>query len=134
MAITSGNLRAAAVVALLAVAAVLSTACGGDGDDVTTRTNGEDLPSDDVTGDVAGGDVAIRDFRFEPADLRVAVGSTVGFTNGDAARHTATADDGSFDTGDLDEGGRADVTFDRPGTFAYVCAIHNYMRGTVTVQ
>ena len=48
--------------------------------------------------------------------------------------HTATADDSSFDTGDLDKGDSKSVTFDKPGTFTYYCRFHPFMKATVEVQ
>ncbi len=48
--------------------------------------------------------------------------------------HTATADDGSFDTGTITPGASsAGVTFNTVGTFAYHCKIHAAMHGTIAV-
>ena len=83
----------------------------------------------------AGGDaVAIKDFAFAPASLTVAAGSTVTWTNEDGAAHTATADDGSFDSGSLATGATFSQTFDTAGSFPYKCAIHPNMTGTIEVQ
>jgi plastocyanin len=57
----------------------------------------------------------------------------VTWTNQDFAPHTATADDGSFDTGRLDQGETGSVTFDQPGTYTYTCTFHPNMKGTVVV-
>jgi len=78
--------------------------------------------------------VTIQDFAFGPQTLEIAAGTTVTFTNNDSAPHTATADDGSFDTGQLDQGASASVTFDTPGTYTYVCAFHPNMTGTIVVS
>jgi plastocyanin len=80
-------------------------------------------------------EVSIQDFAFDPPHIQVSVGDTVTWTQGtDGAPHTATADDESFDTGNLtDEGESADATFDEAGVFPYFCAIHPEMRGQVTV-
>ncbi|MEM1301769.1 MAG: cupredoxin family copper-binding protein [Pseudomonadota bacterium] len=77
--------------------------------------------------------VAIKGFAFAPGDLTVAVGDTVVFTNSDGAPHTATADDGSFDTGMLRGGDEAEVLFETAGEFEYFCAVHPHMRAKVTV-
>jgi plastocyanin len=81
------------------------------------------------------GTVAVADFSFTPASITVNVGDTVTWTNsGPDEPHTATANDGSFDTGDIAVGSSASHTFDQAGTFAYVCSIHpDQMSGTVTV-
>lgn len=77
--------------------------------------------------------VAIFDGGFRPAALTVAAGSQVTWTNTDSSRHTATADGGAFDSGSLNAGGTFSFTFATPGTFAYFCAFHSDMQGTVTV-
>jgi hypothetical protein len=74
----------------------------------------------------------IRDGTFAPA-LTVAAGTTVTWTNEDWAPHTATAEDGSFDSGRLNQGDSFDQTFDEPGTFAYHCSFHPGMMGSVVV-
>ena len=78
--------------------------------------------------------VAIGEFKFVPEDVTVDAGTTVTWTNEDAAPHTATADDGSFDTGDLREGDAGRVTFRKAGSFAYFCEFHQFMRATITVR
>jgi plastocyanin len=82
----------------------------------------------------AGGSVAIQDLAFQPNALTVPVGSTVTWTNNDSTQHTVTADDGSFDSGILQQGGTFSQTFATAGTFAYHCTIHDSMTGTITVQ
>ncbi|HEX2433005.1 MAG TPA: cupredoxin family copper-binding protein [Gaiellaceae bacterium] len=78
-------------------------------------------------------DVSIPGKFFEPGRLQVLVGETVTWHNGDAVTHTVTADDGSFDSGDLAPDGAFSVTFDRVGTTTYHCAIHHFMTGEVDV-
>jgi plastocyanin len=77
--------------------------------------------------------VAIVDFAFEPETLRIALGTTVEWTNRGAEDHTATADDGSFDSGVLEPGQSFHHTFGTVGTFPYFCDIHEFMRATVVV-
>ncbi|HET9457530.1 MAG TPA: cupredoxin family copper-binding protein [Candidatus Limnocylindrales bacterium] len=78
--------------------------------------------------------VAISGFSFSPGSVTIAVGDTVTWTNSDVQAHTATADDGSWDTGTLANGASGTITFSTAGTFAYECSIHPEMTGTVTVQ
>lgn len=78
--------------------------------------------------------VSIANFAFAPATVTVTVGDTVTWTNTDAIVHTATASDGSWDTGDIAEGASASITFQAAGTFAYICTPHPTMTGTVIVQ
>ena len=76
--------------------------------------------------------VEIADFAFGPAEITIAVGGTVTWTNTDNQAHTATSS-GNFDTGSIAAGTSASVTFDEPGTFTYICSFHPFMTATVTV-
>ncbi len=145
---------------LLAVLLALGfglAACGDDGDDggddvaaTESETPAEaDEGSDDAGSDYGGGGtetedeggggaggtaVAIADISFAPDALEVAVGDTVTWTNEDPVPHTVTADDGAFDSGNLDQGGSFDQTFDEAGEFTYHCEVHPSMQATVTVS
>ena len=79
-------------------------------------------------------EVTVVDYDFEPVELEVAVGTTVTWVNVGGQPHTATARDGSFDTGVLTSGKSGSFTFEEAGTYPYVCTLHaNTMQGTVTV-
>jgi plastocyanin len=75
--------------------------------------------------------VAIQGMKFVPADLSVAVGDTVTFTNMDSAPHTGTANDGSFETGKLSKGQSGTVTISAAGDHAYFCKVHPSMKGVI---
>lgn len=77
--------------------------------------------------------VTIADFKYAPATLTVPAGTTVRFRNDDSDAHTVTAGDGTFDSGGLDPHGIYQRTFNEPGTYRYVCAIHPWMKGTIVV-
>ncbi len=64
----------------------------------------------------------------------MSVGTTVTFTNHDAANHTVTADGKSFELGNLDHGQSRSFRFTRRGTFTYHCNYHPFMHGTVVVN
>lgn len=88
-------------------------------------------PSSALAADPA---VKIVDFGFEPATITVRQGEAVIWTNGGSRQHTVTADDGSFDGGNLGPGDPYGNVFDTAGTFTYHCAIHpDRMKGTVVV-
>ncbi|HHY49528.1 MAG TPA: cupredoxin family copper-binding protein [Alphaproteobacteria bacterium] len=78
--------------------------------------------------------VSIKGFKFVPAEITVAAGDTITFTNEDSAPHTATASDGSFDTGRLNKGESGRVTINSAGTFDYICEFHPMMKGKVLAQ
>jgi len=77
--------------------------------------------------------VQIVEFTYEPDPVVVQVGGKVTWQNEDSAPHTATADDGSFDTGTIEQGKLGSATFKEAGTFTYFCEIHPTMHGTVEV-
>jgi plastocyanin len=77
--------------------------------------------------------VTIKNFKYAPSTSSVHVGDTITWTNQDVAPHTATAKNGSWDTGTINKGKTGSHTFTQAGTFPYICSIHPSMRGTVTV-
>ena len=78
--------------------------------------------------------VAIRDFAFHPAMLSVPQGTRVTWINcEDATLHTATADDGSWDSGGLAPGESFERTFDEVGGHPYHCTPHPFMTAEVEV-
>jgi plastocyanin len=87
-----------------------------------------------ATGDAAsdGAEIVISGFAFSE-DITVPVGTTVIVRNDDSAPHTFTADDGSFDSGNIGGGDTFEMTFTEAGTFAFHCNVHPAMTGTITV-
>ena len=83
--------------------------------------------------ETSGALVVIEGSAFSPATVSVKTGGEVVWKNKDAAPHTITADDGSFDSGSMSQGTEYRRRFDTPGTFSYSCDIHPYMTGKVEV-
>lgn len=79
------------------------------------------------------GTVQIVDFSFAPATMRVTMGSTVRWENAGSKKHTATANDGSFDSGLMAKGDAFSHTFSRAGAFRYECDLHPEMTGEIQV-
>lgn len=77
--------------------------------------------------------VHIQGFAFSPASITILAGDSVAWDNRDAATHTVTAIDGSFNSGNLARNGVFTRLFATPGSFDYRCNIHTSMRGTVLV-
>jgi plastocyanin len=130
----------------LIVIAFTFAACGGGDDDssatdtVTETTSEADAESDQggnasaPSGDaVRSAKVEIVDFAYDPDPVTIEEGGKVTWINRDSAPHTATAEDGSFDTGTLEEGKLKSESFKEPGTYDYICSIHPEMHGTVEV-
>jgi plastocyanin len=87
--------------------------------------------------------VDVGGFAFAPADVTVAAGDTVTWKfNGPETNHSVTAKPGQADTFDSDPatsspnhaiGDTFAHRFDTPGVFSYVCKVHSFMTGKVTV-
>ena len=77
--------------------------------------------------------VSISGFAFAPTTIEVAVGTQVVWRNDDPTEHTVTAEDGSFGSEALGEGGTFVQRFDRAGSYAYFCAIHPAMTARIEV-
>ena len=95
---------------------------------------GTDTSSAQATQGATQQPVQIRDFTFTPGNLQVPVGATVTWTNYDSAPHSATADNGTWDTGILSKDQHASVTFNTPGDFSYYCTLHPNMKARLQVQ
>jgi plastocyanin len=78
-------------------------------------------------------EISIENLAYNPPSLEIPAGTTVTWTNRDPLPHTATANVGSFNTGQLDLSQSASQTFDTPGTYAYGCGFHPDMAGEVIV-
>src|SRR5271165_4360737 len=77
--------------------------------------------------------IDIQDFAFVPTRIEVHVGDIVEWTNRDFAPHTATADNGAWDTGAIKNEATGRFVATTPGTLAYHCAFHPRMQGVITV-
>lgn len=120
----------------LVVAMLVLAGCGGGGGtDPTTPSGSSPNPAAASSSSSGPRAVTIADYTYEPADLTVAAGTTVEFTNEDSTPHTATSNQsGAFETGSIDTGKSAEVKLEKPGTYAYYCAFHPFMKGTIKVE
>jgi plastocyanin len=109
----------------LVTGALLLAACG------TTTKSGSPATSSHGSGT----SISISNFMFQPMSLTVSPGATVKVTNKDSATHTLTATGNQFNTGDIDQNQTKTFTAPmKPGTYHYICSIHQYMMGTITVK
>src|SRR5206468_12016366 len=93
-----------------------------DGSRTDSPVIGDSPPADAPSGGAhksATTAVSMEDFFFSPASVTVHVGDLVTWHNTGKEPHTATADDGSFDTGTVTAGGSASHMFTQAGTFTY---------------
>lgn len=125
-------------------------ACGDSGSDSTSEAETAPSASEETTETAAETEttesepapsgeakksekVDIVEFTYQPDPVVVQAGGKVIWQNQDTAPHTATADDGSWDTGTIEKGKIGSETFKEAGTFTYFCEIHPTMKGTVEV-
>lgn len=109
----------------ICLTAIILFACSKSGSGYGSSNNG---------GNSTGNSVSIANFAFSASTLTVASGTKVTWTNNDATTHTVTADDGSFDSGNIAPGGTFSHTFTTAGTFPYHCKIHSTMTAKVVVN
>jgi YVTN family beta-propeller protein len=78
--------------------------------------------------------VNIAKFAFVPATITISAGQSITWTNSDPVAHTSTSDDKAWDSGALSPNATFSTTVAQPGTHAYYCTIHPFIRGTVVVN
>lgn len=78
--------------------------------------------------------IAIENFAFNANNVTVKKGTTITWTNKDTAGHSVISEnDGGPKSQVLKKGETYSFTFDKSGTFHYICGVHPSMKGTVTV-
>jgi plastocyanin len=124
------------VTAGLAIAAVVAAATSGDDSPAATSPPSTVVASATSASAAPAGEAAatIVDFAFDPDPISVKVGQSVTWTNADAVDHSVKAGDGSFDSGSLAKEQAFTATFSAPGSYSYLCGIHDSMTGTVVVE
>ncbi|MGH9096052.1 MAG: cupredoxin domain-containing protein [Acidimicrobiales bacterium] len=111
-------------------AALALTACSSSGSTTSSSTH----PGSGSPGG-SGQTITIKNFSFSPSDMTVAPGAPVTVTNDDSVAHTLTSKSGGFDTGNIQAGQSKTFTApNRAGSYPYICTIHQYMTGTLTVS
>ena len=120
-----------------------STSAIGTG--TSTGAAGSNLPAPDLTAGTGTStasstkiNITISENAFTPTDIGITAGTTLTWTNYGAMTHTVTADNGSFDSGDLGPGSSFSHTFNTPGIYNYYDRYHGGtnntgMSGIVTV-
>ena len=113
---------------LLIAGALLLTACGG-------ATKAPAATGAAAAGSASSAHITISNFMFSPMSDTVSPGATISVTNKDSATHTLSATGGQFNTGNINQ--NQTKTFKaptKPGKYSYICNIHQYMMGTITVK
>jgi plastocyanin len=113
--------------------------CGDDDDDGGGGGGGGGAATEESSGGGGGGgggaSVTMKGIAFNPAEVTIKAGDTVTWTNEDSVGHDVTGDAfKSGDAGGIGQGDTFEHTFDKAGTFDYVCTVHPGMEGTVKVE
>ena len=107
----TGNLARGAIVPLVAFAiAAASPACAAETE------------------------VKIDNFTFNPKQITVRAGDTVTWVNHDDIPHTVMSKTMVFRSKAMDTDDKFSFTFATPGTYAYFCALHPMMTGSIVVE
>jgi plastocyanin len=75
-----------------------------------------------------------KTYSPDPVTVVIGVNNTVTWVNNDSAPHTVTANDGSFDSGNMAPTATFTFTFTTPGTYQYHCIYHPWMVATIIVK
>ena len=78
--------------------------------------------------------ILIKNFAFGAMNVTVAPGTTVVWKNLDGEPHTVASADGLFRSQALDQNDSFRFTFEKTGTFRYICSIHPNMKASITVK
>jgi plastocyanin len=78
--------------------------------------------------------IQIDNFTFTPGDLTVTAGTVVTWKNADDSPHRIADLNGGYASGALDTEDSYSHTFATPGVYKYICSIHPYMKGEITVK
>jgi PQQ-dependent dehydrogenase (methanol/ethanol family) len=83
---------------------------------------------------LTGAHYMIDEYEFNPFRARVKVGTKVSWRNNGRLVHTIVAEDGSWSTGPLKPLDIGTVTFDKPGTYTYICKEYPWVYGQIIVE
>jgi plastocyanin len=123
----------ARVSSLVLVVAVLLTGCGGGGEsDDGTKAK----PAASGSGPLSGkAPVRIINYEFKPQKVTVKPGTEVTWTNEDTAIHDVkdTSPLNTPKSKEMAKGDTFSITYASPGSYSYLCGIHQYMTGSVEV-
>jgi hypothetical protein len=78
--------------------------------------------------------IILRDNGFEPNRINVSAGQSVRFTNDSTKTATVTADNGSWDSGKLEQGKSYSHKFDSPGSYGFHLKENDQIKGNVLVN
>ena len=80
---------------------------------------------------VYAGKITMQNSTFTPNEFYVREKASVLWVNNDNTVHTVTANNGAFDSGDLQPGTTFGYTFNTRGDYSYRCKYHPEMFGVI---
>jgi quinohemoprotein ethanol dehydrogenase len=83
---------------------------------------------------LTGSHYIVDEYEFNPYRVRVNAGTRVSWRNNGQMIHTVVAEDGSWTTGPLNPLDIGTVTFDKRGTYVYICKEHPWVYGQIIVE
>jgi len=98
----------------------------------STIINAKKIQTNDVSIVENSWNPDVTDSYF-PASIEINPGTAVTWTNNDAVIHTVTDTKKTFDSEFIQAGGTWQYTFEKPGQYDYLCTLHPWMKGTVSV-
>jgi plastocyanin len=78
--------------------------------------------------------VTIAEMRFTPQTLRVARGDLVVWVNKDIVPHTATSEEGGFDSKTIASNASWTFRARKTGKFDYICTLHPTMKAVLQIK
>ena|SRR5687767_4281508 len=114
----------------LVLAAALASHCS-KGSSYGSNSLGD---SNNNNSGTAANTITMQSMSFSFASLTVTAGTTITWKNNDNTTHTATANDNSFNSGDIASGYSYSKVFNTKGSFPYYCNYHSTMKGTIVVN
>lgn len=78
--------------------------------------------------------IAIQKFKFASPDQQIKPGDTIVWVNKDFVPHTATATDGSWDSGSIAPNGKWEMIVKEGVSPAYFCAFHPTMTARIDLR
>ena len=122
------------IIAALLIFSLPLAGCAGTGK--TASTTAAETTVVATTAGTAGAknEITIEGNSFKPDSLTIKVGDTVTWINKDSYNHTVKAKTGEFDSGNMASGAKFSFTFDKEGTYDYICSIHTFMTGKIVVK
>jgi plastocyanin len=125
-----GIIRITLVVSALVIGGTALAGCGGGHSSAAPAASTSITTTQDI--------ITIQSFAFHPSSLTVTPGAIVSVHNADSTTHTVTASGsakGAFNTGNVTPNQTTTFTAPtKPGTYPYICNIHQFMMGTLIVS